>query len=128
MKIALMILVFVTGLIGGEIGVVISGEKSAAIQQMATIMHRLKHYPSPEGKAELKKIIDNASTGNNERTLATAIMNLEHSAMVADVPKLKSVTSDTKASADERALAGIILNLDHRPTDEDKQTLSQMMK
>jgi hypothetical protein len=128
MKIMLMVLVFVTGLIGGEIGIVVSAEKSAAMQQLATILHRLKHYPSPQGKAELKQILKNDSTGANEKTLASAILNLEHSAMVADIPKLKSVMADSKATPDEQTMAGIILNLDHRPSEEDKQKLSQMMQ
>ena len=99
-----------------------------AMQQMATIMHRLKHYPSPQGKETLKKIIDNESTSANERTLATAMVNLEHTVNPADKPKLQAIIDSADAAKDEKDLASIILNLNHRPTAEDKKRLQEMMK
>ena len=110
------------GVIAGE------SEGKSAMYQMAEIMHRLKHFPSPLGKETLKSIIDNKSTSNNERILATAIMNLEHKALDEDVPKLRRIIEDKSASADEHDMAEIIVNLNHRPTSEDKQRLKMMMK
>jgi len=100
----------------------------SAMQQMATIMHRLKHYPSPEGKETLQKIVDNKSTGENQRTLATAMINLEHHVSPADKPKLQAIINSTDATNDEKDLATIIMNLDHRPTSDDKKRLEAMMK
>lgn len=105
-----------------------ASEGASAMKQMATIMHRLKHFPSPQGKETLKKIIDNKSTSANERTLATAMMNLEHMAIPADKPKLQAIIDSAKATQDEKDLASIILNLNHRPTSADKKRLEQMMK
>ena len=101
---------------------------ASAMQQMATIMHRLKHYPSPQGKEELKAIIDNKSTTANERALATAMMNLEHMVNPGDKPKLKAIIDSSDATENEKSLATIILNLNHRPTAKDKQVLQGMMK
>lgn len=105
-----------------------AGEGSSAIKEMATIMHRLKHFPSPQGKETLKTIIANKSTSENEKTLATAMLNLNHMAIAADKPKLQAIMDSASASANEKALAGIILNLNHRPTGEDKKQLKAMMK
>ncbi len=102
-------------------------QPSAAMQQMATIMHRLKHYPSPQGKQELQAIIDDQATNKNERVLASAMMHLQHVAMADDKAGLKRIMDDKRARADERDLAGIIYHLDHRPSSADKKMLEHMM-
>jgi hypothetical protein len=106
----------------------LAGEvEASSMHQMAEIMHRLKHYPSPAGKTVLEEIANNASASKHERTLAMAMLNLEHKAAAQDIPKLKAIVSDAGASADEKTLAGIISNLDHRPTKQNKQQLQAMM-
>jgi len=117
----------VVGLFAASIAPVVAGA-SPAMKKMATIMHRLKHFPSPQGKEELKQIINNTAATKNEKVLATAMLNLQHHATEADKVKLKVIMDDRKASTDERDLAGIIYNLNHRPTDEDKARLTKMMK
>ena len=102
--------------------------KPSAMQQMATIMHRLKHFPSPQSKDTLQHIIANPATGEREKDLATAILNLNHRALLDDKIKLKKIMEDDNASADERDLASIIYNLDHRPTKGDKKRLEKMMQ
>jgi len=102
-------------------------EKSATYQ-MAEIMHRLKHYPSPAGKDTLNKIKQAASTTENERTIATAMLNLQHKVVGSDIPKLEALIADKKSTANERELASIILSLDHRPTKQDKAKLKAMMQ
>lgn len=99
----------------------------SAMQKMAMIMHRLKHFPSPQGKDILKGIIDSKATTDRERDLATAILNLNHRASDEDKMKLKKIMDNKNASANERDLAGIIYNLDHRPTKADKSRLEEMM-
>lgn len=107
----------------------VAADKGAtAIQQMATIMHRLKHFPSPQGKETLRAIIANNSTTSNERTLAMAMLNLEHMAIPEDKPKLQAIIDSGDATANEKGLAQIILNLNHRPTANDKKLLDAMMK
>ena len=53
----------------------VAAEGATAIKEMAVIMHRLKHYPSPQGKGTLQAIVDNKSTRKNERTLAKTMLN-----------------------------------------------------
>ncbi len=105
-----------------------SDHEKSATYQMAEIMHRLKHYPSPEGKDVLNKITQAANTTENERTVATGMLNLQHKVANDDIPKLKAVIADKKATAHERELADIILSLDHRPTKQDKAKLQAMMQ
>ncbi|MCF6336329.1 MAG: hypothetical protein L3J84_00045 [Gammaproteobacteria bacterium] len=105
-----------------------SDHEKSATYQIAEIMHRLKHYPSPAGKEVLKKITQAASTTENERTIATAMLNLQHKVVSSDIPKLEAVIADKKATAHERELAGIVLSLDHRPTQQDKAKLKAMMQ
>ncbi len=102
-------------------------QPSAALQQMATIMHRLKHFPSPQGKQELQTIIDDRASNDNERALAGAMMNLQHKASADDKAHLKRIMDDNSAAANERELAAIIYHLDHRPSSTDKQKLQAMM-
>jgi hypothetical protein len=123
------LLVIVTlGLIPGAFVNAADKNGKSAMYQMAEIMHRLKHYPSPQGIDMLKKITQDTNTTANERTLATAMINLQHKAASSDIPKLKALIKDKKATADERALANIILNLDHRPSKQDKARLKAMMQ
>jgi hypothetical protein len=100
----------------------------SAIQTMAMIMRRLKHFPSPQSKDILQDIIDNKATAARERELATAIFNINHRASVDDKIILKKIIENPKASADERDLATVIYNLDHRPTKSDISRLEQMMQ
>lgn len=104
------------------------GHGKSAIFQMAEIMDRLKHYPSPQGKTELQAIISASSTTANERIIATAIMNLEHQPAAEDIPKLETLINDKTATQNERDIASIVLKLDHRPTAADKKLLKAMMQ
>ena len=106
----------------------IAAEGASAIKEMAVIMHRLKHYPSPQGKETLQAIVDNKSTNKNEATIAKAMLNLEHKVISSDIAGLKSVVASKDASADEKAFATILLNFSHRPSSEDKQRLKGMMQ
>jgi hypothetical protein len=104
------------------------GQNKTAIYQMAEIMHRLKHYPSPQGKKELQAIFDASTTTQNERVIAQAIINLEHHPIAQDIPLLQKVIDDKSSTEAERMLASIVLNLDHRPTRQDKDHLKELMK
>lgn len=114
-------------LILGATNVSVAAKGATAIKEMAVIMHRLKHYPSPQGKETLQAIVDNKSTNKNERTLAKTMLNLEHKVISSDTAGLKSIAASKDASADEKAFASILLNFSHRPSSEDKQRLEGMM-
>ena len=111
----------------GAVNVSVSAEGASAMKEMAVIMHRLKHYPSPQGKETLQAVVDNKSTSKNERTLAKTMLNLEHKVISSDMAGLKSIATSKDASIDEKAFASILLNFSHRPTGEDKQRLKSMM-
>lgn len=123
-----MIAMTLLGLFGSVTAFADEVNTKSAIYQMAEIMHRLKHYPSPAGKEVLNKIVQSPTATKNERTLATAMINLEHTVDDSDVPKLKAIIGDASASDHEKQLANIILNLNHRPTKEDKAQLKAMMQ
>ncbi len=106
----------------------VAAEGASAIKEMAVIMHRLKHYPSPQGKETLQAIVKNKSTNKNEFILANAMLNLEHKVMSSDTAGLKSIVASKDASADEKAFANILLNFSHRPSGEDKKRLKSMIK
>ena len=111
----------------GAANLSVAAEGASAINEMAVIMHRLKHYPSPQGKETLQAIVSNKSTNKNEATLAKAMLNLEHAVASSDIAGLKSIVSNDKASADEKDFATILLNFDHRPSGADKKRLKAMM-
>lgn len=103
-----------------------AADSNSPIYQMAEIMHRLKHYPSPAGKDVLKKILSNRSTSENEKVIAMAILNLEHSVASSDKAGLNKILK-SNSSQQEQDFASIILKLDHRPSAADKAKLKAMM-
>ena len=111
----------------GAVNFSVAAEGISAMKEMAVIMHRLKHYPSPQGKETLQAVVDNKSTSMNERTLAKTMLNLEHKVISSDMAGLKSIAASNDASADEKDFANILLNFSHRPSGEDKQRLKSMM-
>lgn len=100
----------------------------SAIYQMAEIMHRLKHFPSPVGKDVLSKIVRAPSSSENERAIATSMINIQHKAAASDIPKLRAIITNKKSTPHERELASIVLWLDHRPSIQDKDQLKAMMQ
>lgn len=104
------------------------GHDKAAINKMAEIMYRLKHFPSPQGKAELKMIINASNSSENERIIATAMLNMEHQVAPNDILLLKKISNNKAATEYERELAEILINFSHRPTKQDKNKLKEMMK
>lgn len=98
------------------------------IYQMAEIMHRLKHYPSPQGKRELQAIVAAQGVTDNERIIAKAMIDLEHQVAPEDIPMLKKVIDDKASTDDEREIASIVLSLDHRPSNQDKSRLKELMR
>ena len=66
------------------------------MHQMAEIMIRLKHFPSPPEKETLRQIVDDKSVTENERNLAQAMINLQHQAMPADKEKLSKIINNLR--------------------------------
>lgn len=101
---------------------------SAAVREMAGVVMNLNHYPSDAQKTELKAIVANKGSTEQERVIAAAISNLEHKVAAGDAEKLKQVMNDMSAPAEVRDLAGIILKISHKPGKEDKRKLEMMAK
>lgn len=107
-----------------------AGEKDekTAINQIAEVMHRLKHYPSPQGKRELQAILQSKSTTTNERIIANAMLNFNHHPASEDVPLLEKISNDKTATYAEREIASIVINFNHRPSTQDKNRLKELMQ
>jgi len=105
---------------------VVAAEGASPIKQMAAMLLQLHHYPSEEDKVILQSIIDNKSTRDFERTIATAITNLNHKATASDITALKAVIMSKDSTDNEKALATSVINLNHEPTLKDKKRLEQM--
>lgn len=101
---------------------------STAVRGMAGIVMKLNHYPSDAEKAELKAIVANKESTEQERTIATAISNMDHKVAAGDADKLKQVMNDMSAPAEVRDLAGIVLKISHKPSKEDKRKLEMLAK
>lgn len=124
----ILVLLGIFVLCGGVSANALAESEQSAIQKMATIMHRLKHFPSPQGKETLKQIINDSSTSEREKIIATAMLNLNHRALTNDKVELRKIMDDSKAVKIERDLASILYNFDHRPTKADKERLKEMMQ
>ena len=104
------------------------GHDETAINKMAEIIYRLKHFPSPQGKSELQMIVNASNSTENERTIATAMINMEHQVAPNDILLLKKIVNNMASTQHERELAEILINFSHRPTKQDKNQLKEMMK
>lgn len=125
---ATIVLLVLVVLCSGVCASAFAEAKQSAIQKMATIMHRLKHFPSPQGKETLKQIVNDNTTNERQKTIATSMINLNHRALTKDKVKLKKIMEDGNASQVERDLASILYQFDHRPTKADKARLQDMMR
>ena len=101
----LLIFVALLGLFASEL------YAADAMYKMAEVMHRLKHFPSPQGKAVLQGIVQNEKVSKREKIIAQSMLNLQHKVIPEDVPKLNSV-----------------MNLNHRPSKADKEILKAIME
>lgn len=101
---------------------------SEAVRGMAGIVMNLSHYPSDAQKTELKAIVANKGSTEQERVIAAAISNLEHKVAAGDADKLKRVMNDMSVPVEVRDLAGIVLKISHKPSAEDKRNLEMMAK
>lgn len=111
---------------------VVLGDRPAradsAISTMAGVVMHLNHHPSDSEKMELKKIIDDKATPENERELASALMNMNHKVGDADKAKLDQMIGDKSTPADVREMADILVNIQHKPTADDQSRLKKLMQ
>lgn len=121
----LLVLALITGLM---LGTSAAQAASPAVREMAGIVAHLAHYPSDAEKTRLQAIVSDASSTQQERTIAMAIANLQHRVSAGDADKLKKVTNDMSVPAEVRELAGIVLSINHMPSEADKSKLEMMMK
>lgn len=103
------------------------GDHGQAVKTMAEIVSHLKHFPSADEKANLRKIADSSSSSPEEQALATALMNMQHSVSGPDRKRLQKIADNPSASKDAKALAHILLRLNHMPSNEDKEVLADML-
>ena len=109
-------------------GIAGEDQNKNAVNKIAEIMYRLKHFPSPQGRSDLKAIINAPTSTENERIIAAAMMNMQHEVLPNDALLLKKISANNSSSKHERELAELLLNFNHRPTKQDKSQLKEMMK
>ena len=97
-----------------------------AIQEMVGIMLDLHHYPSDSEKVTLQKIIDDGSSSQDERTIATALLHMHHSVTDADKAKLMGIANNDMAPAADRKVAEILAHMEHKASAADKQELEKL--
>jgi len=98
----------------------------SAIQEMAGIMLNLNHYPSDSEKAELQKIINDSSTSQEERTIATALLHMHHTVPDADKAKLMDIANNDAAPEADRKVADILAHMHHHASSDAKQELKKL--
>ena len=97
-----------------------------AIQEMVGIMLDLHHYPSDSEKVTLQKIIDDGSSSQDERTIATALLHMHHSVTDADKAKLMGIANNDMAPAADRKVAEILAHMEHKASSADKKELEKL--
>ena len=98
----------------------------SAIQEMASIMMTLHHFPTDSEKATLQKIIDDSSTSQDERTIASALLHMHHTVTDDDRVKLMDIANNDKAPAADRKEAEILSHMEHKATANDKAELEKL--
>ena len=97
-----------------------------AIQEMVGIMLNLNHYPSDSEKASLQKIIDDGSSSQDERTIATALMHMHHTVSDDDKAKLMGIANNDMAPDPDRKVAEILAHMEHHASSADKKVLQTL--
>ena len=97
-----------------------------AIQEMVGIMLDLHHYPSDSEKVTLQKIIDDGSSSQDERTIATALLHMHHSVTDADKAKLMDIANNDMAPAADRKVAEILAHMEHKASAADREELEKL--
>ena len=97
-----------------------------AIQEMVGIMLTLHHYPSDSEKVTLQKIIDDSSTSQDERTIASALLHMRHTVTDDDKAKLMDIANNGSATVADRKVAEILAHIHHKASSEDKQELKML--
>jgi hypothetical protein len=97
-----------------------------ALQEMAGIMLTLHHYPSDSEKVTLQKIIDDSSSSQDERTIATALLHMHHTVTDDDKAKLMDIANNNAAPAADRKVAEILANMHHMASAADKEELEKL--
>jgi len=110
----------------GVFATVTKAAESKAVQTMATILLHLQHFPTDADKQSLRRITEDKSATNDERTVAQSLIDVQHTAAAADKPKLEAIVKDDKAASSVKTLASIILNLKHMPSESDKEKLKAL--
>lgn len=100
----------------------------SATQEMAGIMMTLHHYPDDSQKATLQKIIDDSSSTQDERTIASALMHMHHTVTDDDKAKLMDIANNSSAPAADRKEAEILANMHHKASASDKEELEKIQK
>lgn len=98
----------------------------SAIQEMASIMMTLHHFPSDSQIATLQKIINDSSISQDDRTIASALMHMHHTVTDDDRVKLMDIANNDKASAADRKEAEILSHMEHKATADDKAELEKL--
>jgi hypothetical protein len=98
----------------------------SAIQEMAGIMMTLHHYPDDSQKATLQKIIDDSSSTQDERTIASALMHMHHTVTDDDKAKLMDIANNSSAPDADRKEAEILANMHHKASADAKAELEKL--
>jgi len=97
-----------------------------AIQEMVGIMLTLQRYPSDSEKVTLQKIIDDGSSSQDERAIATALLHMHHTVSDADKAKLMDIANNDMAPEADRKVAGILAHMEHHASAADKKELESL--
>jgi len=119
---------FVLAVVGlfSQFAVAQSDADSAAMQQIATLVTTLNHFPSDDDLTTLDTIIANSELSAEVHLMADTVANIEHSANDAGKVHMQAIAGDANASDQARGLAEVIANLNHMVSDTAKAQLAKL--
>lgn len=97
------------------------------LQVIAQTILKLNHYPDTSEKKSLNEIINNHSTSDAERSLATALLNMQHKVAGTDKQNLTKLIKDKSLPEKIRQMAEILSNINHKPSKADKIQLRNIL-
>jgi len=98
------------------------------IRTLTQITMNLDHYPSDADMAVLGAIIESDDSSEEEAALAMALANIEHKVKAADAERLLDIGDDDLSDESARKLAAVLLRINQSPSDEDKLTLTALLR
>ena len=103
-------------------------EVTEALQEIASIVISINHFPSDENKTVLERISGNNNLPQGIRLIASSVSDIQHSPNEQGKHVMSQIQAASRAPDAIKSLAAIIANFNHTASDEEKASLALLFQ